>query len=466
MNEGSSAVELDPKNPAAWTEQPFGVLLALSKDEVEDAQREALIHRFTSLRPGVAALDKLANRQGVERVESVEDALPVFFDHKVLKSYPLGLIEKRRFDQLTAWLGRLTTQDVNSISLDGVDSVDEWLKRLDDFGMFLVHSTGTTGKLSFVPRSKVEWPAFQSAHFEAREATCGIDLRRTDVPMFATSYRSGHQSMVRVGHVLSQVSAGGEESRHPLYDFAVSSDLLSLAGRLQGAEERGELEKLALDPALLKQREALIERGRHRNDDVQQWFFNLADKYRGHRVYITGTSGDLVRLALAGIEQGITCEFTPDSVLFAGGGMKGLKDPPADWEALVTSFFGVERISGIYGMSECIGIAPKCSEGFYHFFPYTIPIVLDEESRPLPSQGVQTGRMALFDLLAETYWGGFITGDRVSVHWEPDCGCGWKSPRVADDILRYGELEGGDDKISCAGTAQAYNEFMDYVSSI
>jgi hypothetical protein len=27
-------------------------------------------------------------------------------------------------------------------------------------------------------------------------------------------------------------------------------------------------------------------------------------------------------------------------------------------------------------------------------------------------------------------------------------------------------MEGGDDKITCAGSAQAYNEFMDYVAQV
>ena len=66
--------------------------------------------------------------------------------------------------------------------------------------------------------------------------------------------------------------------------------------------------------------------------------------------------------------------------------------------------------------------------------------------------------------MAETYWGGFISGDRVTINWEEDCACGWKGPRIAPTITRYSELEGGDDKITCAGTAEAYNEFMDFLT--
>ena len=52
-----------------------------------------------------------------------------------------------------------------------------------------------------------------------------------------------------------------------------------------------------------------------------------------------------------------------------------------------------------------------CSHDFFHFSPVAIPILLDKDAKELPREGIQTGRLALFDLLTETYWGGFISGD-------------------------------------------------------
>ena len=91
---------------------PFETLLTLSREETEGPQLEALRRQFEQLRPGVAALDALATKQGVDRIESFEDAAPLLFDHRVYKSYPLSLIEKRQFDRLTSWLQRLTTHDL------------------------------------------------------------------------------------------------------------------------------------------------------------------------------------------------------------------------------------------------------------------------------------------------------------------------------------------------------------------
>jgi hypothetical protein len=457
---------LDPTTPAAWADLPYEELFSLSRTEVAPAQLEALQLRFDALRPQVVALDKLATSQGVDRIGSLEEAVPVFFDHRVYKTYPLSLLEKHQFDRLAKWFQRLTTIDLSSVPVDGLTSVDAWLDRLDEYGMIIGHSTGTTGKLSFVPRSKVEWPAWKASYFDVYRAATGFDPRTEVVPFFTTMYRSGHQMATKMQHVMAEASLGGEESRTVLYDHALSADLLSLAGRLQAAEERGEFGAIQFDPKLLADRKAFIEHSRNRDADLEAWFMKLVNEHSGERVRVGGTAADLVRIVHMGRERGITCNFAPDSILFAGGGMKGYKDAPEDWVTYLTDFFGVDRVTSIYGMSEIIGNAPLCDHDYFHFLPYTIPIILDEDFAPLPCEGVQTGRIALFDVLAETYWGGFIAGDKVTMHWDEDCACGWKGPRIERAVARFSEAEGGDDKITCAGTAKAYSEFMDFVGNI
>jgi hypothetical protein len=199
---------------------------------------------------------------------------------------------------------------------------------------------------------------------------------------------------------------------------------------------------------------------------MEAWFSKLIEDFRGQRVKITGNFGELTRMAVSAKAKGLKCDFAPGSVICSGAGMKGYKDAPSDWEQQIKDFFGIDRITSIYGMSESVGTAALCEHGFYHFFPYTIPFVLDAEANELPRKGVQTGRLALFDLLTETHWGGCISGDRVTMHWDEDCACGWKGPRITQDITRFAEMEGGDDKITCAGSAQAYNEFMEFVANV
>src|SRR5262249_24172452 len=156
----------------------------LSLPEVEDAQLEALRGQFDRLRGEVSALGTLAAKEGIDRVDSVEQAAPLLFDHRVYKSYPFSLIEKRQFDRLTTWARCLTSHDVTAIPLEGVRSVDQWIERLDEHGMIIIHSTGTSGKLSFFPRSRDEWPAWASAFFESTRAASGVDRRTEALPTF------------------------------------------------------------------------------------------------------------------------------------------------------------------------------------------------------------------------------------------------------------------------------------------
>lgn len=466
MSQTVSTVELDPNDVPAWAAVPFETLFSLSRAQTEGPQLGALINQFEGLRPQVAALDALAKRQGVDRIESLEDAGPLLFDHRVYKSYPFSLIEKRQFGRLTTWLGRLTAHDLSTIPMEDVRSVDGWLDRLDEHGMYMSHSTGTSGKLSFFPRSQSEWRGWQNSFFEGTRAASGVDRRTEALPSFYPGYRSGHTTGTKMQRIFGELSAEGEEGRHCLYEYHRSSDLLSLAARLRDAEERGELDQLDIDPQVLEERAKVIEAGRNREQDLERWFTKLAEQYRGQRVRITGVTADLIQLALKGRERGFKCEFGPGSVLFTSGGMKGLKKVPDDWEQVLKDFFDVQRLSSIYSMTECMGYSPLCSSGYYHFLPYTIPLQLDADGNILPREGVQTGRYAFFDLLAQSYWGGFITGDRLTIHWDDDCACGWKGPRLDRTIARFSELEGGDDKITCAGVDEIYNEFMDYVRRI
>jgi len=453
-------------HPESWAQYPYERLFALSQEEIAPLQLAALKQRHAQLKDAVPALKKLAARQEVESIDSFSGALPLFFNHQVYKSYPLALIETRNFARLTAWLDKLTLHDLSGMDLTGLASLDDWIERLNDYGMLIGHSTGTSGKLSFVPRSLVEWPCWDAAYAESTRASTGVDPKREFLPTFFPGYRGGHQMMLKMQTLFMVPAAGGPEHYHTLYQSPVSSDLLSLAVRLQSVEDKGEIDRLGLDPALLAKRQEMIEQGRNRERDLEAWFGKIVSDFRGQRVKIGGSGADLLRVALAGEAKGVKCDFAPGSVIISGGGLKGYKDPPADWQDRIRRFFGIDRISGMYGMSESMGSAPLCSQGFYHFRPFTIPFVLDEGMRDLPRRGVQTGRFAQFDLLAQTYWGGFITGDKVTMHWDDDCPCGWKGPRVSNDISRISEGAGEDDKVSCAGSAAAYDEFMEYVTQV
>ncbi len=454
---------LSPLTPASWPERHHVDLLAIPKEERDALQLAALKLRFARFREAIPALTTLVEKQGVDKIERIEDVMPICFDHRVLKNYPLTILEKRDFKKLTAWLNKLTTHDLTIVDLSGLTTVDSWIDRLESYGMVIGTSSGTTGKLSFVARSMDDMPGWRLAWMQAAIAGTGVNPHTTKLPTFVPGYRSGHQMAIKNGKQFANEMCGGEENRHSLYDIHMSADLMVLSGKMQAAEEKGELDKIGIDPVLVEQRRAIIEMGKNRPRDVQVWFEKMIHDFRGQQVRIGGLFADLYRAAQAGMDKGIKPDFAPGTIVVGGGGMKGFKDAPDNWRQIIEEFFGVERLCSSYGFSENMGNAQQCSQGYYHFFPYTIVMLMGPNGEALPREGVQKGRLAVYDLLAESVWGGVVSGDEVTVHFDDDCACGWKGPRVEDNIRRYSEMEGGDDKITCSGSAKAYDEFMDYV---
>lgn len=458
------SISLLPDNPGAWTYRPYEDLYAIPREEREKLQLDAVRYNFGIMRNRIPALQKLADRQGLERIDKIEDVLPVCFDHRVLKNYPIQIIENRDFPKLTRWLDKMTAHDLTKMDLGGLTTIEDWLARLEAYGMLVTYSSGTTGKLSFVPRSRDEFGPWRAHFFNVNRACSGVDFNLTKLPTFFPGYRGGFQTMLKMMSLFNVEMAGGPEHYYTLYDTHIPADLMALSGRLQAAEDKGEVERLGLDRALITQRQTMLEQAKRRDRDLETWFSKLLKDFKGQRVKIGGTFADLYRVAKAGLDKGMKCEFAPGSVMMGGGGMKGYKDAPADWEDHVKYFFGVGRLGNQYGFSECIGNAPLCEAGYFHFLPYSVPLLMDADGKAMPREGVQKGRLVLVDPIPTSYWGGFVSGDEVTMHWDESCDCGWGGPRAAKTIRRFAESEGGDDKITCAGSQQAYNEFMEFVA--
>ena len=111
-----------------------------------------------------------------------------------------------------------------------------------------------------------------------------------------------------------------------------------------------------------------------------------------------------------------------------------------------------------YGMTEIDPTAPICEAGRYHRPPWLMWLVLDQAGEQLAEpgdDGILDGRFAVLSFNNEGRWAGLITGDHVHMDTGP-CACGRPGPTILDDVVRYSEQEGGDDKIGCAGSMEAY----------
>jgi hypothetical protein len=289
-------------------------------------------------------------------------------------------------------------------------------------------------------------------------------IRDVHLPVFWPAYRSGRQAGMRLITHFGPALAGSQAEYHSLFEAPMSADFMSLAMRMQHARQRGDLKAVDTIKAIFRTKGEIVTLKARKAALTKRFFDKMVREYRGRRVFLMASATDLLDVALEGLQSGEKQVFASDSMLLTGGGFKGRQEVPA-WKNILQEFYGVERVFMSYGMTELNTYHPACSKGVYHVFPWTIPLVLDEKGEPLPRNGVQTGRAGYFDLLAQSYWGGILTGDRVTVHYDEPCGCGWQGPWIEDNVQRFTELLGGEDIISCAGVQSAYSDFMEYIAA-
>lgn len=467
LNETGTA-ELFLSSPAQFFAGSWYAMHHYPPERLAELQLSALRLRFAQQRERIATLSTMADELGVEYLDRLDAVVPLLFQHSVYKSYPLGLLERNRFDQLTRWLGGLTTVDLSAARVDDCESIDEWLDVLDaQTELRVAHSSGTTGAMSFIPRSRSDWDrmgeAFRCGLFQFSDPDGVEDHTGQYFDLIWPFHRHGRVGIARVPELLMRHLVGSEDRIHSLHEGRLSSDAMFIAGRMRAAAARGELDQLEINPALRRRRDEFEHQQRELQGSLPRFIDESVERFRGQRVLLMGTWNMLYGIAKAALGRGVADVFAPDSVVTTGGGAKG-QVVPEDWEEVVKRFVGVDHLQHAYSMTEMTGINKVCEHGHYHFEPWIIPFVMDpDDGRPLPRSGVQTGRAAFFDLLPESYWGGFITGDEVTAHWEI-CPCGQTTAHIERQIERYSEKRGGDDKISCAASDDAHTAALEFLT--
>lgn len=448
---------------------------SFDRDELEEIQLAGLKKRFADLVPHVSVLRRFAEEQKLSEIRTLEDGALLLFPHTMYKSYPLSAVEKNRFDAMTRWIGTLSSVDVSGVDSTGCESIDEWIERLDaQSELRLRHSSGTTGKLSFIPLSTVETRSVimgikRSLEGFGDEPNADVESFGT-LPMIAFGYRHGSQSFPRSVDAIVEHFYGGDESQVVcLNPGRISADMASLAGRLEGAQAKGALGRAQLSPGLLARREEFLREQAEAPKHLDAFFERISTEFRGRRVILKGVLPPVVNTAVEGLKRGLEGVFAPDSLFFVAGGAKG-NALPDDYREQVSRFTGVAFPPPGYGMSEAASaITRMCPEGHYHIVPNLIPYLLDPDSGAvLPRVGVQTGRLGIIDLGTQTRWGGFLTGDEITLNWGDisPCGCGRKGTYIQGEIRRYSEMRGGDDKITCAGAPGIHDKALDFIAGV
>ena len=455
-------------DPASFFNHSYTRMHDIDREYLDDLHLAGLRRRLHELRGSIAMLGKLADKQGIETFETINDAVPLLFEHTMYKSYPPSLLTKGRFADLNRWLSKLCAFDLTGVDVSGCQGIDDWMEVLDrETPLRIAHSSGTSGTMSFLPISKAEWNkvgrtmrVMYLQQFGDEQGSGG------DVYVIHPYFRDGGSSHLRVVDVLEEHIAGGKDRLLAAYPTRMSSDVLHLAGLMKSAQARGDLDRLEVSPRLLQRKAEFEALESKLPEHLDAFFDRIIAELKGQRVYLSGTWNLLHNMAQRGLSRGLEGVFAPNSIVITGGGAKGMT-PPENWKEDVCRFVGVDRLEEGYGMSEVLAGHSMCEEGHYHIAPWVVPFVLDgETSAPLARTGVVTGRAAFFELSAETRWGGFITGDEITMDWSAECPCGRTSAHIIGEIRRFSDAKGGDDKISCAATEGAHREAMDFLSGL
>ena len=434
-------------------------LHTMARPAVEAFQLAAVRQRFEELRPKVAALASQADDAGITAIGTLADVVPLLFQHTTYKSYPASLIDKGRFDLLTRWLTEVTSLDLSGVDTSACQGIDDWLEALEQQSALMpFHTSGTSGKLSFFPRTKTEATLFFQAYlkkFQGFGGKPGFELGYGGLrlPVILPVPRGGRYVSQRLAAFLRDNLAPTPDQCYTLTEGTLSADLVALSGRVRTAQAKGDLSTIQLTDGMRAAFKRYLDELERRPEETAAFIATMVEGLKGQRVFMMGQANYLYQSGLDAAERGISNVFSPDSLLTMGGGGKGLITLPPDWSDQVKNFTGIENMIVSYGMSEITGTMSRCEDGYFHLPPYFIAYLLDPEARAmLPRTGQQTGRFACMDLLPFSYWGGIVSGDKVTIEWDRQCPCGRTSAHIHDTITRYSEAVTGDDKVTCAAT--------------
>jgi hypothetical protein len=438
------------------------VELAKSPDPFRNApprltelQLEAVRERFADRRQQIRTLDKRARETGVADVRCLADVVPLLFAHTNYKSYPEAFIDSGQWQHMNVWLRTLSTYPTDGIDVAEVHDVDDWLGRAHAAGHFLFASSGTTGKSSFLDQTATDREYAVAACLHAFTFSSPENVPDHSRCVFTQMPSKGTHKMIEVAAAQFERWAKPNELYRPLDEPLLAMDTM------RPAQLRRLLAAGRVKPAEIAAYEAEVAARQARRAAAFETWLDTFHAKRHEPLYLGlmwGAAWNIVeRLRARGVKDG---DFHPATLMSIGGGTKGAR-LPADYQQQITAFFGVtsDRITASYAMVEMSGFCAKIPRTeSYAVPPWIVPLVLDKAGErllnPDAPAGTAEGRMAFFDVLADGRWGGIISGDKVRVEF----GSGLEGVRVpvVHEINRYADLDEGEDKLSCAGSIDAY----------
>jgi hypothetical protein len=416
------------------------------RSELEPLWLAAANERLALQRKQIPVLSKLADDLGISEIRSLEDLVPLLFAHSNYKSYPDTFMSKGRWDLMNRWLDTLSSTRVGGFDVDGLNDQDDWLDRLNANGHHTIVTTGTSGKNSFLPATAADRD-FALRNFDQEMARSYGEARNDRVVFILGPKYGPHRSALHFRRLADTMG-------RPDAVFFLTEDRLRLVDLSRMSRLRAAIGAGTAKPSEIA---ALQREGAGRQEAMAARLDGIIDelvRFRHDPMILIGPWAQLWTIVQRARARGIAAgDFHPDTRVAAGGGTKGA-NLPEDFQEQILGFFGMTPadLPNAYGMSE-LSVPLAGIDGRYRPAPWVIPLLLDDSGEKLIQQdhGTAEGRFAFFDIATEGRWGGVITGDRVNADFSTP-----NTSIVYDSITRYSELQGGDDRLTCAGTIDTY----------
>jgi hypothetical protein len=399
----------------------------------------------------IRLLRNRAEAGGVTTIREVTDIVPLLFAHTAYKSYPEGWLTQQKWDRLGKWLETVSSHPVAGVDISQVRDIDEWIAKLQAAGHFVSCSSGTTGKSAMMNASAADMAWSRRDSVGSFSWGSGVapaqDRKIFGLAPVASVPRN---LVIRDALTMAYGLPGATPFIYPVPPITIGQITGMVALRKSMADGTAKPADIAAYEATSADRQKAIDQAVGVSADALV-------RSRGEKLFLSGMWASLYKVAEAVRALGYGGkDFHPDNTIYVGGGLKGAVLPDNYREFVFETFnLSPTRVFQMYGMQELNTGMPRCRAGRYHVAPWLMCLVLDQAGEKLmPQSGEIEGRAAFFDLSLDGRWGGVISGDKITVNYGT-CACGNRSPSIRDDITRYADLPGGD-KISCAGTIDAY----------
>jgi hypothetical protein len=414
-------------------------------------QLEAANERLQERIDQIPLLRNRAQSASTTKIAERSDVVPLLFAHSAYKSYSEAWLTDERWDRMAKWIRTVSTYPVDGLDLDGVSGLDDFVKRLETVGYYVTCSSGTTGKPAMIACSKMDMEIAAQVNVEGFSWATGV-VPEGDRKFFGLGPRLNieRNEYTRLA-MIDAYSSRADAYQLPLEPITVGSIMAMVSLRRRIGEGKAHPSEVAAFENVSGERQTAMDAAIAKAIDEV-----IASRDR--KLLLTGMFASLYQIAEGVRSKGFSgSDFQDDTALLVGGGLKGTALPDNYREYIFETFnISESRVYHFYSMQEINSPFPKCHAGRYHIPPWVMFLPLDEPGEKLlvgPDEAT-TGRAAFFDISLDGRWGGVISGDRVSYEFG-QCACGHQGPTVGDDIVRYADLTGGD-KISCAGTIDAY----------